>query len=121
MEWGYAAIAGTFVVGALFAFPLAIAVCAALGGVLMAVDRLTTRCPGCGLRRMCQTNGIRTTYPTGRGTGKFYLCRAGGGRWFWSNDARAWRDASSPGFAWAFIEEGPQMRAESSPPDPAAD
>jgi hypothetical protein len=84
MEWGYAAIAGVFVVGVLLAFPVAIGICAALGGFLMAVDRLTTGCPGCRLR--------------------FYLCRACGGRWFWSKDDRAWQDASSPDFAWAFVE-----------------
>ena len=111
MEWGYAAIAGVFVVGVLLAFPLAIAICTALGGVLVALDRLTTRCPGCGQRRMRCTNGIRTTYPSHRGTGLFYLCRACGGRWFWSNDERAWQDASSPDFGWAFAE-GQQRHAE---------
>jgi hypothetical protein len=47
MGWWYTAIAGVFVLGVLLAFPVAIGVCAALGGVLMTVDRLTIRCPGC--------------------------------------------------------------------------
>jgi hypothetical protein len=40
MGWWYTAIAGVFVLGVLLAFPVAIGVCAALGGVLMTVDRL---------------------------------------------------------------------------------
>ncbi len=53
---------------------------------------------------MRQANAIHETYPTGHGTGLFYLCQACGSRWFWSNDDRAWQDASSPDFAWAFDE-----------------
>jgi hypothetical protein len=104
MGWWYTAIAGVFVLGVLLAFPVAIGVCATLGGILMTVDRLTTRCPGCDQRQMRQTNGICETYPTGRGTGRFYLCRSCGGRWFWSNDDRGWVDASSPDLAWAFVD-----------------
>lgn len=54
--------------------------------------------------QMRQTNGIFETYPTGRGTGSFYLCGSCGGRWFWSNDDRGWVDASSPDLAWAFVD-----------------
>jgi hypothetical protein len=103
MEWSYAIIAGLFVLGVLLAFPLAIGICVTLGGILMVADRLTTRCPGCGQRRMRCTNGIQETYPTGRGTGRFYLCGACGDRWFWSNDDGTWRNASSPNFEWAFV------------------
>jgi hypothetical protein len=109
MEWSYAIIAGLFVLGVLLAFPLAIGICATLGGVLMVADRLTTRCPGCGQRRMRCTNGIRETYPTGRGTGRFYLCGACGGRWFWSNDDGTWRNASSPNFEWAFVARSGEL------------
>jgi hypothetical protein len=98
------AFAGLLIVGVLLALPLAIGICATLGAVLMAVDWLTSRCPGCGQQQMRWTNGIRETYPTGRGTGSFYLCRSCGGRWFWSNDDRGWEDASSPDRAWAFVE-----------------
>lgn len=47
MEWGYAIIAGLFVAGVLLAFPLAIGIYVAVGGVLVGVDRFTARCPGC--------------------------------------------------------------------------
>lgn len=87
-----------FAVGVLLAFPAAIAVCSALGAVLMAADRLTTACPDCGQKRMRHTDSVRTTYPSHRGTGQFYVCEACGGQWFWSNDHRAWRNASTPDF-----------------------
>jgi hypothetical protein len=47
MEWGYAIIAGLFVVGVVLAFPLAIGICVAVSSVLIGVDRFTARCPGC--------------------------------------------------------------------------
>ena len=115
MEWGYAAVAGVFVVGLLLAFPIAIGVCAALGSIFMAVDRLTIRCPSCGQRQLRCTNGIHETYPTGRGTGNFYLCGACGGRWFWSNDDRAWQNASAPEFAWAFVKDGTRRATAGKP------
>src|SRR5436305_15028919 len=96
MEWGYTIIAGLFILGVLLAFPLAIGICVALGGELLALDRLTTRCPRCGKRRMRLINGIR-------GKGWFYRCLACEGRWFWSG-YRAWREASSPHFDWLFVE-----------------
>lgn len=46
MEWGYAIIAGLFVLGVLLAFPLAIGVVVMLGGALVGFDRFTARCPG---------------------------------------------------------------------------
>src|SRR5258708_2094356 len=92
-------------VGLILAFPLAISICALLGGSLVAFDRLTTRCPNCHVRRMKMTNGIRETYPTGRGTGRFYLCSACGKRAFWSNDNRAWENASASDFNWAYQVE----------------
>jgi hypothetical protein len=120
MEWGYAIIGVLFVAGVLLAFPLAIGICGALGGVLVAIDRLTTRCPRCKQRRMRCTNGIRETYPTGRGTGLFYLCRACSSWWFWSNDDRAWQDASSPDFMWAFVDRRGGKAEPGSAPDPTA-
>jgi hypothetical protein len=104
MWWQYALIAIALVVGVLLAFPIAILLCACLGWVLMTLDRATTRCPGCNARQMRCANGIRETYPTGRGTGKFYLCEACKRRWFWSNDDRCWRDADDSDFDWAFAE-----------------
>jgi hypothetical protein len=104
MWWQYAVIVVALVGGVLLAFPLAICICASLGWVLITFDRLTARCPDCNQRRMRCTNGIRETYPTGRGTGKFYLCDGCKRRWFWSNDDRAWRDAADPDFDWAFAE-----------------
>src|SRR5262245_7198301 len=46
MEWGYAIIAGLFVLGVALAFPLAIGICLAAGGVLIGVDWFTAHCPG---------------------------------------------------------------------------
>jgi hypothetical protein len=46
MEWGYVTIAVVFVVGVVLAFPLAIAICIAAGGVLAGIDWFTARCPG---------------------------------------------------------------------------
>jgi hypothetical protein len=46
MEWGYAIIAGLFIIGVLLAFPLAIVICVAFGGVLIGLDRFTASCPG---------------------------------------------------------------------------
>ena len=92
-----------FVLGVIAAFPLAIGICTLLGGLLMTIDWLTTRCPNCWMTRcMRMTDAIRETYPTGRGTGRFYLCRNCGQRSFWSNDDRAWQDASDADFDWAF-------------------
>jgi hypothetical protein len=88
--------------GVLLAFPLAVGICMFLGLILMTIDRLTTRCPDCRARRMRLTNGIKETYPTGRGTGTFYRCESCQRRWFWSNDDRAWQDASAPRYDWAF-------------------
>jgi hypothetical protein len=104
MWWQYALIAIALVAGVLLAFPIAICICACLGWVLMTFDRATTRCPACNTRQMRWTNGIRETYPTGRGTGRFYLCEACKRRWFWSNDDRCWRDAKDSDFDWAFAE-----------------
>ncbi|HEX7380382.1 MAG TPA: DUF1553 domain-containing protein [Pirellulales bacterium] len=91
-----------FLVLVALAFPLAIAICAFAGGILMAFDRLTTRCPNCHARQMKVANGILETYPTGRGTGNFYLCGGCGRRSFWSNDERDWQDASGSRFDWAY-------------------
>jgi hypothetical protein len=55
---------------------------------------------------MRSPNAICETYPTGRGTGKFYLCDACSARWFWSNDDRGWLDASDAKFDWAFNPGG---------------
>ena len=46
MEWGYVVIIVLFIVGVVLAFPLAIGICAALGGLLIGLDRFTARCPG---------------------------------------------------------------------------
>ncbi len=46
MVWGYVVIIVLFVVGVVLAFPLAIGICAALGGLLIGLDRFTARCPG---------------------------------------------------------------------------
>jgi hypothetical protein len=102
MWWQYALLAALLVAGVLLAFPVAIGICAFFGAVFLTVDRLTTRCPSCGTRSMRLTNGIRETFPTGRGTGTFYLCAACGQRWFWSNDDRQWQEAANPAFNWAF-------------------
>src|SRR5262249_20577916 len=100
----YTIIALVFLIGVVLAFPTAIAICALLGGLLSVVDRLITCCLQCGERRMHWTNGIRETYPTGRGTGRFYFCSACGQRSFWSNDGHGWQDASDASFDWAFVE-----------------
>ena len=84
--------------GIILAFPLAIAICAALGFVLMTVERLRTPCPKCGARKLKNVNGIRETYPTGKGTGTFYVCEVCAHRVFWSNDDRAWQDANAQEF-----------------------
>lgn len=91
-----------FVIGLILAFPLAVAICAFLGGMFIAVDRLITRCPVCHARSMRTANAIRETYPTAVGTGRFYVCRACGKRSFWSNDSREWKDASDSAFDWAY-------------------
>jgi hypothetical protein len=104
MTWEYALIAIALIVGVLLAFPIAICLCAGVGWVLMTFDRLTTRCPSCTQRKMRYTNGIHETYPTGRGTGTFYLCDACSHRWFWSNDDRCWRDATDANYDWAFAD-----------------
>ncbi|HEV2295823.1 MAG TPA: hypothetical protein VGR35_18385 [Tepidisphaeraceae bacterium] len=46
MEWNYVVIAILFVVGVVLAFPLAIGICAALGALLIGLDRFSARCPG---------------------------------------------------------------------------
>ena len=71
---GTLTIIGIFVVGILLAFPTAIAICATGGLIAHIYDRLTTARPKCGRKKMKGVNGIRETYPTGRGTGTFYLC-----------------------------------------------
>ena len=43
---GYGIIAGLFAIGVVLAFPLAIVICVALGGVLIGLDRFTASCPG---------------------------------------------------------------------------
>lgn len=98
MDWSLVFLGTLFFFGVVLAFPLAILICALLGGVLMAYDRLTTRCPVCQARKMKRINAIRETYPTGEGTGSFYLCSACGRRSFWSNDDNAWEDATANHF-----------------------
>lgn len=85
-------------VGLVLAFPLAIAISAALGFVLTTADRWTTRCPNCGARKLRNVNGIRETYPTNEGTGTFYACDVCQHRAFWSNDDRGWQDANASEF-----------------------
>ena len=51
MEWNFVVILAIFVVGVILAFPLAIGICTLLGGLLVAFDLLTTRCPNCHARR----------------------------------------------------------------------
>ena len=93
MGWGDAIIIGLLMSGLLLAIPLAMGICAACGWLLHTVDRLTTRCPGCGQRRM---ELIGEAYG---GPGRWlYLCGACSGRWVWSNHERAWQDASPPDF-----------------------
>jgi len=46
MEWGYAIIAGVFVIGVLLAFPLAIGILVILYGAFMGLNRFTAWCPG---------------------------------------------------------------------------
>lgn len=46
MEWSYLIIVVLFIVGVLLAFPLAIGICVALGGMLIGLDRFTAHCPG---------------------------------------------------------------------------
>jgi hypothetical protein len=46
MWCGYATVAGLFIIGVLLAFPLAIGVVVAVGGVLIGVDRFTAHLPG---------------------------------------------------------------------------
>jgi hypothetical protein len=75
------------------AIPLGIGVCLACGLLLTARDGLTTRCPGCRRLAMRAVDGIRETYPTGKGTGLGYVCENCHARWFWSYDDRAWQDA----------------------------
>lgn len=84
-----------FVLGILAAFPLAIGICSVLGAIVLAVERLTTRCPACGSRSMKHVNSIRETYPTGKGTGRFYSCQSCHRNWFWSRDEEDWREASA--------------------------
>jgi hypothetical protein len=91
------------VVGAILAFPLAVAICTFLGAILWAYEWLTIRCPSCqGRRCMQHKNGIKETFPTGRGTGRFYLCRSCGQRSFWSNDDKGWQDATDAKYDWAY-------------------
>jgi len=113
MWWEYPILGAVFALGVLLAFPLAVAICTCLGWMLVTIDRLTTRCPTCGVRRMRLTNGSRETYPSGRGTGRFYLCEACRRRWFWSNDDWAWQNASDRDFEWAY-GEGRESRGGTS-------
>jgi len=46
MGWELSLIAGVFVVAVALAFPLAIVICVALGGILIGLDRFTAWCPG---------------------------------------------------------------------------
>jgi hypothetical protein len=91
-------IALLFPIGVLAAFPLAVGICAVLGAITMGIDRLTNPCPGCGRRTLRCVNAIRETYPTGAGTGSFYICGHCDRRWFWSNDDKQWTDASADRF-----------------------
>jgi hypothetical protein len=88
-------IALLVLIGVALAFPLAICICAFLGFLLQTYHRLTTPCPHCAQHRLRSFSGIKETYPTGRNTGTFYVCDACSWRWFWSNDEREFRDASS--------------------------
>jgi hypothetical protein len=85
-------------VGVVLAFPLAIGICTALGLVLVIVERWATPCPKCAARKLRNINGIRETYPTGKGTGTFYVCDDCQHRVFWSNDDRGWQDANAQKF-----------------------
>jgi hypothetical protein len=68
MDWRYAIIAGLFIIGVLLAFPLAIGVCVAVGGILIGLDRFTARLPGFReLRRWLQ----RRQYRPGRVVTRF--------------------------------------------------
>jgi hypothetical protein len=68
MEWGYAMIAGLFVLGVLLAFPLAIGILLILGGAFMGLDRFTAWCPGFShLRRWYR----RRLYRPGRVVSRF--------------------------------------------------
>lgn len=46
MGWDYAILVGLFIVGVVCAFPLAIFVSIAAGGLLIGIDRFTAQCPG---------------------------------------------------------------------------
>ncbi len=102
MQWEILILLAISIVGVILAFPVAVAICAFAGGMLIACDRLITRCPACRARSLRITNGIRETFPASGGTGWFYLCRACGNRSFWSNDSREWKDASGSVFDWAY-------------------
>jgi hypothetical protein len=47
MDWGYAIIAGLFIIGVVLAFPLAIGICVAAGGTVIGVNRFAPHLPGC--------------------------------------------------------------------------
>lgn len=52
---------------------------------IVAISAFRARCPACGSRWMRTTGGIRTSYPTGEGTGISYVCRRCHQEWWWSN------------------------------------
>ena len=82
------------VCGVLLAFPAAICISALLGYILMTWERKRTPCPSCGAYALRWLDGIRETYPTGRGTGNLYECEVCHHRAWWSNDDQQWQQPS---------------------------
>jgi hypothetical protein len=63
----YGTLLLVLVCGMVLAFPAAICVCALLGYLLTKHHRRTTPCPSCRAFALRYVDGIRETYPTGRG------------------------------------------------------
>jgi hypothetical protein len=81
--------------GIVFRSPVVVGVGLVVWLTLTITKGRTARCPACGVAKMRCVGGIKEAYPSGKGTGWSYLCEQRGQRWWWSNDRRAWEDASA--------------------------
>lgn len=70
----------------------------ALLGIAIRNRCFPKRCPVCRIGVLQAVNGIRETYPTGKGTGTFYICSDCAKRFFWSNDGQEYQDSSGHEF-----------------------
>lgn len=96
-----------FIVCVVLAFPLAILISAALGALVILIERLTIRCPSCNARKMRSMNWLRVNSTDNIWSMSFFLCLACGKRWLRINSQKTWEDASDPKYDHAYRPKSP--------------